>query len=211
MQKKHEWEERYEQKKTPWDTGRPNNQLMRLIATWPKCGGRVLEVGCGTGTNAVWLAQQGLQVTGVDISSKAIELSQQRAEQYGVKCSFAAVDFLAQQPSGGPFSLIFDRGCFHCMGTIERRSLFVQQAAACLEPDGLWFSLIGNSDQQVEGQGPPRLSAAQICASVEPAFEVLRLESCFFDASNNPPELLRFWQCLMRVRKACHPPARTVQ
>lgn len=201
MQEKQEWEERYEQKKTPWDTGRPDSHLVRLVSSWPKSGGRVLEVGCGTGTNAVWLAQQGFQVTGVDISSGAIEQAKQRAGQSGAECCFAAGDFLSQQPEGGPFSLLFDRGCFHCMGTDERRSLFVSQAAACLEPGGLWFSLIGNSDQQIEGQGPPRLSAAQICASIEPAFEVLRLESCLFDASNNPPELIRFWQCLMRVRK----------
>lgn len=201
MQEKHEWEERYGQKKTPWDTGRPDSHLVRLVAAWPKTGGRVLEVGCGTGTNAVWLAQQGFQVTGLDFSSKAVELAKQRAEQNGAQCSFAADDFLSWQPEGGPFSLLFDRGCFHCMGTDEQRSRFVSQAAACLESGGLWFSLIGNSDQQMAGEGPPRLSAAQLCASVEPSFEVLRLESCFFDSSNNPPELLRFWQCLMRVRK----------
>ena len=56
MQEKHEWEERYGQKKTPWDTGRPDSHLVRLVATWPKTGGRVLEVGCGTGATALRLA-----------------------------------------------------------------------------------------------------------------------------------------------------------
>ena len=197
MQEKHEWEKRYEQKKTPWDTGRPDSHLVQLIATWPNTGGRVLEIGCGSGTNAVWLAGRGFQVTGMDISSGAIELAKQRAEQSGAECCFIADDFLARQ-ANGTFELLFDRGCFHCMGTDERRNLFVSHAAACLEPGGLWFSLLGNSDQQMEGEGPPRLSAAQICSCVEPAFEVLRLESCFSDSNNS--EMLRFWQCLMRVR-----------
>ena len=198
MQQKHEWEERYAQKKTPWDTGRPNSHLVQLVAMWPRSGGNVLDIGCGTGTNAIWLAQQGFQVSGIDISSRAIELAKQRAKESGVECCFAADDFLSRQTAGSSFSLLFDRGCFHCMGTDERRSRFVSQAAASLEPGGMWFSLIGNSDQQLDGTGPPRLTAAQICASVEPAFEVLRLESCFFDS--NQPELLRFWQCLMRRR-----------
>lgn len=146
MQEKHEWEKRYEQKRTPWDTGRPDSHLVQLIATWPNTGGRVLEIGCGSGTNAVWLAGRGFQVTGMDISSGAIELAKQRAEQSGAECCFIADDFLARQ-ANGTFELLFDRGCFHCMGTDERRNLFVSHAAACLEPGGLWFSLLGNSDQ----------------------------------------------------------------
>lgn len=198
MQEKHEWDKCYDEKKLPWDTGRPDSHLVRLLSRWPRFSGRVLEVGCGTGTNAVWLAEQHLQVTALDISSSAIELARQRAAEKGVACRFLADDFLSTSLEGSRFALLFDRGCFHSMGTDERRRLFVSRAAACLEPGGLWFSLIGSSDQAAEGEGPPRLSAAQICASIEPAFEVLRLESCLLD-SNHPVSML-FWQCLMRAR-----------
>jgi 2-polyprenyl-3-methyl-5-hydroxy-6-metoxy-1,4-benzoquinol methylase len=200
MKEKQKWEERYEQKKTPWDTGRPDSHLMRLVTGWPKFKGKVLEVGCGTGSNAVWLAEQGLRVTGMDISSKAIKLAKQRAKDKGVKCHFLAEDFLNRQLEGRQFALLIDRACFHVMGDNERRKLFVQQAAACLEPGGLWFCMAGNSDQINEGEGPPRLSATQICTAVEPAFEILRLESCQFDSSLSLS--MRFWLCLMRVRKS---------
>jgi hypothetical protein len=135
----------------------------------------------------------------MDISSSAIDLARQRSAEKGAKCSFLADDFLSSPLESCQFALLFDRGCFHAMGTDERRRLFASQAASCLERGGLWFSLMGSSDQLTEGKGPPRLSAAQICASVEPAFEILRLESCLFDS--NQPVLLRFWQCLLRVRK----------
>jgi 2-polyprenyl-3-methyl-5-hydroxy-6-metoxy-1,4-benzoquinol methylase len=200
MQAKHEWEERYEQKKLPWDTGRPDSQLMQLLSRWPKCGGNVLEIGCGTGTNAVWLAEQGFQVTGMDISSNAIAVARQRAKEKGVDCTFTDGDFLVSPVEvSRQFSLIFDRGCFHVMGSDERRHLFVQQVAARLVQGGLWFSLIGNKDQVMDDEGPPRLSAAQICAAVEPSFEVLQLESCTFDSNKSVP--MRFWKCLMKVRK----------
>jgi 2-polyprenyl-3-methyl-5-hydroxy-6-metoxy-1,4-benzoquinol methylase len=198
MQEKHHWEERYDQKELPWDTGSPASCLMQLLSPWPKYKGKVLEVGCGTGTNSVWMAEQGFQVTGMDIAAGAVALSQQRAADKGVACTFIEADFFTYPIEEGQFSLLFDRGCFHGMDE-EHRSLFTRRAAACLEPGGLWFSLIGNSDQITQEQGPPRLSAVQICASVEPAFEILRLESFLLDSKRPVPP--RFWQCLMRVRK----------
>ncbi|MCI5145982.1 MAG: class I SAM-dependent methyltransferase [Candidatus Electrothrix sp. AR3] len=198
---KEEWEKRYDDHDLPWDSGQPDPRLMALLANWPRFSGKILEIGCGTGTNAVWLAEQGFQVTALDISSSAVAMAQQRSAKKGVECSFVAADFLTCSLGEEPFSLIFDRGCFHSMAGMEERRNFVQQAASYLAPGGLWFSLIGNKDQVIpEGAvGPPRLSAAEICAVVEPAFEILRLES-LFSYSPNQPAPLRFWQCLMRLR-----------
>jgi SAM-dependent methyltransferase len=196
---KHEWEKRYEQKELPWDSGHPASCLMQLIKSWPQAKESVLEVGCGTGTNAVWMAEQGLQVTGLDIASGAVALARQRAAEQGVACTFIEADFLnAPLVEDGTFSFLFDRGCFHSMDE-EYREAFVRRAAQCLKPGGLWFSLMGNSDQRSpEGEGPPRLSATQVCSAVEPSFEILRLEAFWLDSKRLRPPL--FWQCLMRVR-----------
>jgi SAM-dependent methyltransferase len=199
MLKKHEWDQRYEQNELPWDTGRPTCALMQLFAAWPVFNGRILEVGCGTGTNSVWMARQGgHQVTGMDISSGAMAAARQRAEEQGASCTFVEADFLTSALEPEQFALLFDRGCFHGMNE-EQRGQFARQAASCLVRGGLWFSLMGNSDQMSEGHGPPRLTAAQICASVEPYFEILSLESFLLDSKK--PEPPRFWKCLMRVRK----------
>jgi 2-polyprenyl-3-methyl-5-hydroxy-6-metoxy-1,4-benzoquinol methylase len=198
MLEKHEWEQRYEQNELPWDTGRPACALMQLFAAWPVFNGKILEVGCGTGTNSVWMAKQGHHVTGLDISSKAVAAARQRAEEQSADCTFIEADFLASAMEPEQFAFLFDRGCLHSIKE-EQRSQFVRQAAACLVRGGLWFSLIGNSDQPSQGKGPPRLSAAQICAHVEPFFEILSLESSHLESKN--PEPPRFWKCLMRVRQ----------
>lgn len=201
MRDKKDWNKRYDENDLPWDSGRPDTRLMALLAHWPRCRGRALDIGCGTGTNAVWLAEQGFDVTGLDISTSAIAMAKKRSADKGVECTFLADNFLDCSSDQGKFSLIFDRGCFHSVGEEEQRRQFVRQAASCLEAGGLWFSLIGNKDQpQVEGtQGPPRLSAAQICADVEADFEILRLGSSFGDSAVQPIPL-RFWECLMRLR-----------
>ena len=202
MLNKKEWDKRYDENALPWDSGQPDPRLMKLLSSWPECRGRVLDIGCGTGTNAVWLAEQGFQVTALDISTSAVAMARRHSVKQGVECTFFAADFLSCSLGEEPFSLIFDRGCFHSMGGRENRQSFVSRAASCLGQGGLWFSLIGNKDQApTEGnQGPPRLSAAEICADVEPAFEILHLESSLgYSVNQSVP--LRLWQCLMRLRR----------
>ncbi len=199
MRDKKEWDKRYDQDDLPWDTGYPDAHLMAVLERWPRIDGKVLEVGCGTGTSSIWMAQQGFRVTGMDISTSAIGIAEARAAEKGVACRFTAADFLNCRVDDAPFVFAFDRGCFHSTGGQEGRAAFVQQMASCLGSEGLWLSLIGNSDQIVEGKGPPRLSAAELTASVEPFFEILQLESCLLESRTQV--LPRFWQCLMRVRK----------
>ena len=201
MREKDDWEKRYDEDDMPWDTGMPEIALINLITRWPKCTRRVLEVGCGTGTNAVWLAEQGLEVTAMDISEKALALAEKRCAEHGVQCRLIRTDFLTCTPTG-QYDLLFDRGCFHCAEGEEARMNFVRQAAIHLKQDGYWLSLIGNKDQTMpEGKGPPRLSAAEICSAAEPAFEILSLQSVL-KPSPGQPEPLRFWHCLMQLRQA---------
>src|SRR5262245_4924543 len=65
------WENHYRER-PPWDTGRVSPELQRRLAQFPIPRGRAIELGCGTGTNAVWLAQQGFDVTAVDICEAPI-------------------------------------------------------------------------------------------------------------------------------------------
>ncbi|MCI5223313.1 MAG: class I SAM-dependent methyltransferase [Candidatus Electrothrix sp. AR4] len=199
MRDKKDWDKRYEENDLPWDTGRPDVALTNLLAQWPKCTGRVLDIGCGTGTNAVWLTEQGFEVTALDISTSAIAMAKKRCAEHNVRCQLLADNFLTCSLDAEQFDLIFDRGCFHSMNGDEELSRFVQKAASCLNPGGLWFSLIGNKDQVVDEKGPPRMSAAEICSCTEPAFEILHLTSILRDTARDPIPL-RFWQCLMRLR-----------
>ena len=199
MGEKKDWDQRYDEEDMPWDTGMPEIALINLIAHWPKCIKRVMDVGCGTGSNAVWMAEQGIEVTAMDISAKALALAEQRCTEHGVKCRLVKADFLTCTPTG-QYDLLFDRGCFHCTDGAEERLRFAQQAATHLKAGGYWLSLIGNKDQTMpEGKGPPRLSATEVCTAVEGEFEILSMESVL-KPSPQQPEPLRFWHCLMRMR-----------
>ncbi len=198
MTKKTEWDKRYDEDDRPWDSGLPDTALINLITSWPNTPGKVLDIGCGSGTNAIWLAEQGAEVTGLDISTSAIALAKQRQAKHGVDCRLLAEDFLACSLEADSFDLIFDRGCFHCISE-ENQQRYVEKAATCLKPNRLWLSLIGNKDQENDEEGPPRMSAAAICSLVEPSFEILSLKSAL-QTSTKLPLPIRFWHCLMRMR-----------
>ena len=99
MQEKKDWDKRYDDKDMPWDTGMPEIVLINLISQWPKGIKRVLEIGCGTGTNAVWMAEQGLEVTAMDISDKALALAEKRCAEHEVQCRLLRADFLSCTPA----------------------------------------------------------------------------------------------------------------
>src|SRR5262245_16619344 len=84
--------------------------LVEMIESHAIAPGRTLEIGCGTGTNAIYLVRHGFEVVGIDISPLAIENA--RAKAHG-GCRFETVDFLNEAPPGGPFQFVFGRGCFH--------------------------------------------------------------------------------------------------
>src|SRR5215470_19319030 len=99
------WNERYASGESlPWDTGTPDPLLVDMIESRAIVPGRALEIGCGTGTNAIYLAQHGFEVIGVDISPLAVENA--RAKSHG-RCRFETVDFLNEAPPGGPFRFVF--------------------------------------------------------------------------------------------------------
>ena len=98
-------------RKPPWDTGISPPELEQFIAAHPP--GRALDLGCGTGTNVVTLAESDWQVTGVDFVGRAIRQARRKASQAGVQASFVIEDVTRLNGIDGPFDLILDIGCFH--------------------------------------------------------------------------------------------------
>src|SRR5690348_686729 len=107
------WETRYQTGDTPWETGHPSTELQRVIAEEKVTPCAALELGCGTGVNAVWLAQRGFDVTALDIGPWAVERARGRAAAAGASVRFVTADVLAAPDVGGPFGFFFDRGCYH--------------------------------------------------------------------------------------------------
>lgn len=122
--------------KPPWDTGISPPELVEFIASHTP--GRALDLGCGTGTNVITLAQNGWQVTGVDFARKAIATGKRKARRAGVQ-----VDLLVgnvAKPDGllPPFDLILDIGCFHTL-TPDSKHHYVQNLTHFLSPEGTYL------------------------------------------------------------------------
>ena len=96
--------------KIPWHSEAPPKPLIRAME---KIGrGFALDICCGAGTNSVFLAKNGFEVKGIDISETAIRLAKQRAEAEGIDVDFEVGDVLSLEGEG-QYDFVFDRGCFH--------------------------------------------------------------------------------------------------
>src|SRR5204863_7632146 len=112
MAKDVDFVQRYEAGQTPWDSGRPSEELLRVLDAGALTGKTVLEIGCGTGTNAIELARRGFEVTAVDYVEQPIQAARAKASGEKVKVDFRVADVLKDHV-GGPYDILFDRGVYH--------------------------------------------------------------------------------------------------
>ena len=170
-----QYKTRYKEKNTPWDTGKPDFNLIEVVEQYPieKC--RAIDIGCGTGDNSIWLAQNGFNTIGIDSSDIALEKAQEKALKANAACRFCNIDFFTQKIDEAPFGFAFDRGCFHSFSSEEERNTFAQKVSECLEESGLWLSILGNADELRNNPGPPQRTARDITLATEPFFVTLLL------------------------------------
>jgi SAM-dependent methyltransferase len=171
--------------------------LQRVVRnTIPPC--RALELGCGTGTNCVWLAQQGFEVTGIDLAPLAVERADQRARSAGVKAQFLVADVLQLPDLERPFAFFLDRGCYHAVRrTAPER--YAPAVARQLSSGGRGLILAGNA-REPHDPGPPVVTEEQIRDELGLAFQILDLHEFRFDESPGVPQRFLGWSCLVEKR-----------
>src|SRR5439155_25080922 len=125
----------------------------------------VLEIGCGTGTNAIELAKRRFEVVAVDFVAQAIETAREKARKAKVKVVFRVADVL-NDDLGGPYHILFDRGVYHVLrkGNLKAFQEFLKKVT---RPGSWWLSLAGNAKEQSDGDGPPVVSEEEIRAELE--------------------------------------------
>jgi SAM-dependent methyltransferase len=193
-----EWNDRYREGDLPWDTGRPSSELQRVLGRNKIQPCRALELGCGTVTNSVWLAQQGFEVTGIDLAPLAVERAEQLALSAGVKAHFVVADVLHLPVLGGPFEFFFDRGCYHAV----RRDAPQQYAPAVarqLASGARGLVLAGNA-REPHDPGPPVVTEEEIREELGVAFAILDLHEFRFDEAPGVTERFLGWTCLVEKR-----------
>ena len=126
---------------TPWDTGIIPPELSALVegsdALPP---GRALDLGCGTGAQAVYLAQHGWQVTGVDLVPQPLEDARRKADAAGVRPTWVQGDItrLSDLGIGIDYNLILDLACFHGL-TVEQRPGTARQITSIAAPGAIFL------------------------------------------------------------------------
>ncbi|MFZ5878106.1 MAG: class I SAM-dependent methyltransferase [Chloroflexota bacterium] len=118
----------------PWDTGISPPELLEFIDTHPP--GRALDLGCGTGTNLITLAQAGWSVTGLDFAPRAIALARRKTRAAKVQAKLRVGDVTRLDGIDGPFDLALDIGCFHA---IRDRAAYLRELERVLAPGGFWL------------------------------------------------------------------------
>jgi SAM-dependent methyltransferase len=194
MAEKTDFTERYATGNTPWDSGMPSEELLRVLKAGKLTGNSALDFGCGTGTNAIALARHGFRVTAMDIVAQAIRIARDKARAAAVQVEFRVADTLQDDP-GGPYDVLFDRGVYHCLRTEDLKAFqkFLKRAT---RTGSCWLSLAGNSKEETE-PGPPVVSEQEIRDELEPLFDILELREFRFGTNQSDFRPLG-WSILMR-------------
>jgi cyclopropane fatty-acyl-phospholipid synthase-like methyltransferase len=143
----------------PWDIGRPQKEFTELVRQG-EINGSVLDIGCGSGENALFFAQEGFDVWGIDSSPLAIQKAQEKSQQRGLPVHFQVLNALELAKLNRTFDTATDSGLFHTLSD-EDRPLFVKNLTAVLSPTGNYFMLCF-SDKEPAGYGPRRISEREI-------------------------------------------------
>ncbi|HZP95411.1 MAG TPA: class I SAM-dependent methyltransferase [Candidatus Limnocylindria bacterium] len=131
---------RYRFGRPRWDTGVTPPELVAYVEREGVAPGRALDLGCGTGTNAVYLARHGWDAVGIDFAPRAIALAKRRARDAGVadRTRFLVGDAARLPDLGAPFDLALDIGCLHSIPG-ERRPGYARGLIARLVPGGIYL------------------------------------------------------------------------
>jgi len=139
----------------PWDSGISPPELYDFLGHHQP--GRALDIGCGTGTNIITMANAGWQVAGFDFSVIAVKMAKQKIRKAHIQADVFADDATTMKNVKGTFDLALDLGCFH---GIQNKSDYLTQLTHILNPSGFW--LMYGLFNQAPAQPGPGLTEADI-------------------------------------------------
>jgi SAM-dependent methyltransferase len=177
----------------PWDIGRPQPEFVGLEASGA-IRGSVLDIGCGTGENVLYLAQQGHQAWGVDSAPLAIAKANEKAAQRGVNAQFLVADAFELSTLGRTFDTVIDSGLFHIFDP-DGHSRLVRSVASVLPHGGTYF-VLGYSDAD-PGVGPPGFSPAELHRAFADGWRVNDIRETQFEIVDVPNHKKKAWLASM--------------
>jgi cyclopropane fatty-acyl-phospholipid synthase-like methyltransferase len=163
---------------SPWDIGHPQREIVHL-ANANQFAGSVLDLGCGTGENALCLASLGHETWGVDSSPNAIAKGKKKAQERRLKVKFLVRDALELRDLGRTFDNITDTGLFHTFSD-EERPLYALTIAPVLRHGGKYYMLCF-SDHETDLMGPRHVSQREINATFGSGWRINYIRAARFE------------------------------
>ena len=183
----------------PWDIGRPQPALVDRA---DQIRGSILDVGCGTGDNALYFAGRGHRVTGIDFLAEPIARAKQKAAGRGLSVNFLVMDALALKDLPEVFDTAIDCGLFHVFSDDDRRR-YVEGLATVVKPGGRLL-LLCFSDEEPGTIGPRRVSRRELEAAFANGWTIESIEPARFEVRTDIPNLAfspggpKAWLAVMR-------------
>lgn len=143
-----------DQEDIPWNITDPPEVLMKLVENGTIHPCKTIDFGCGTGNYALYLAEQGFDVTGIDSSSSAIRIAREKAENKGIACTFIMADVLGSLDElKGTFDFAYDWELLHHIFP-EDRETYIKNVQNVLNMKGTYLSVsFSEQDPQFGGSG----------------------------------------------------------
>jgi SAM-dependent methyltransferase len=144
------WDQRYAGRELVWTSDANRFLIDEVDGLAP---GRALDLACGEGRNAVWLAERGWKATGVDFSTVGLEKARQLAEARGVRAEWIAADLLDYRPEPSAFELVI---VFYLQVPEAQRTPILRAAAGAVASGGTFLLVAHDSRNIAEGHGGPQ-------------------------------------------------------
>jgi len=159
----------------PWDIGRPQKAFLDVA---DKITGSILDTGCGTGESALYFANRGHEVTGIDFLEEPITRARRKMAERGMSANFFVMDALALKNLAELFDSVIDSGLFHDFSDQDRKR-YVEGLASVLKPGGRLF-LLCFSDEEPGTQAPRRVSQKELHDTFAQGWSIESIEpSCY--------------------------------
>lgn len=165
----------------PWNIGGPQPAI-RALRDAGGFDGHVLDLGCGLGDNALYLASTGLKVTGVDISEVAIEAARIKAARVGLDVEFLVADAFGLAERGTTYDSILDSAFFHTVPA-ERTGAYRELLRGISKP-GTELHLFAFAEEMTpDFPGPRRVSAGELRADFAADWDIRTIASARYSSS----------------------------
>jgi 2-polyprenyl-3-methyl-5-hydroxy-6-metoxy-1,4-benzoquinol methylase len=164
----------------PWEIDGPQSEIVHLVER-AEIRSALLDVGCGTGENALYLAEVGYEVLGIDIVATAIAKALEKAKERASVAAFLVWDALSLQGLGRRFNTVIDSGFFHVLPD-KKRPVFVSSLASALNPGGTYFMMCF-SEREPGSWGPRRVTQAEIRENFTRGWGINYIREAKFDTN----------------------------